>query len=142
MPAMMRAMLVPIRECVVSGARVALVCLMMFSATPVLAGNPSESFYGEIPKFDSGRLERVRTLLNRIEIECPDAEQKCPVSRELLREISGDLNSDELPFLIVYLDENLSVRVNRIIWKGDVTPFVYGVQNVWTFLFLEKPVNL
>lgn len=102
--------------------------------------NKADAFFGVIRKDDRGDVARLREILESIETSCPKIPQKCAVTDELYDELFGDLNNRNLPIVVVYLDDDLQVRTNHLIWRRKVTPFVFGVQNVWVFLIAEKPV--
>lgn len=127
-----------------TGSVLLLVILLLAAAPAIMAGkkNPREAFYGVTPKMNSAGLDGIRQALLRIESECPKTQQKCAAVKNFYRAAFGDLNLDNLPILVVYVDESGDVRVNRLLWRNHVTPYVHGVQNVWLAVFSEKQVDL
>lgn len=106
-----------------------------------MAKDPGE-FFGVIRKDDVVETSRLRELLGSLNTVCEKVPKKCTIADELYHEIFGNLNNQNLPILLVYLDEDMEVQANRLIWRRSATPFVYGVQNVWVMIFSDTEVHL
>jgi hypothetical protein len=100
-----------------------------------------ETFFNQVEKTAAGDLAALRSLLVSLDVECPEANQACPAAAELHRAIVGD-GGKLLPLLVVYLDENLEMKANRLIWKDRVTPFIRDAQNVWVVVFSDRKITL
>jgi hypothetical protein len=117
------------------------VALFSLAATEPAAADPKTMFSGVAHKLDEQNLSTLRSQLRSLDEECPKANQNCRAAGELHRALTGD-GSELLPVLVVYLDENLEVQTNRLLWKGRVTPFVHDVQNVWVIVIADRQVSL
>jgi hypothetical protein len=116
----------------------AVVVLVFAALTLATPAADRETFFGTTPKLAPDRLDRIRELLRRIDRECPKAEQKCPVGSELYRAIWNGVDHDNVPVLVVYVNADLEVEANRLLWKNRVTPFVFGAQTLWVVVFSDQ----
>jgi hypothetical protein len=112
-------------------------------AVPAFAKDKSnEGFFHIIKEVDADRLNRIRQLLLSIETDCTELVGKCEAGIELRDTLVDGDASRHLPMLFVYLDKNLEVKTNRLVWRNLATPFVIGAQNVWVVVISEHPVDL
>ena len=116
----------------------AVVVLVFAALTPATPAADRGTFFGTTPKLASDRLDRIRELLRRIDGECPKAEQKCAVASELYRAVWDGVDHDNVPVLVVYVNADLEVEANRLLWKNRVTPFVFGAQTLWVVVFSDR----
>ncbi len=114
--------------------------LLAIPAAPVLADGPAQ-FSGVVDKVRDQDLAKLRARLVSIDETCPKARQKCPAAAELHAALVGE-KSGLLPLLVVYLDENLEVRLNRVLWKGRVTPYIHDVQSMRVVVISERRIAL
>jgi len=114
----------------------------LLAGPPTVAGKVTrETFFNQIENSAGAELAELRSLLVSLDVDCPEANQACPAAAEIHRAFAGD-GAKLLPLLVVYLDENLEVKANRLIWKNRVTPFVRDAQNVWVLIFSDREVAL
>ena len=117
------------------------VALFSLAVTKPAAADSKAMFSGVVDKLGDQDLSTLRSQLRSLDEECPKANQNCRAAGELHRALTGD-GSELLPLLVVYLDENLEVRTNRLLWKGRVTPFVHDVQNFWVVVIADREISL
>jgi len=110
--------------------------------TAAASRKSKDLFFGATARMDSADLGSLRRQLLAIEEQCPRAEQKCPPVAELLHTLGGGMDSRGLPLHLIYLDGDGDVRVNRLLWKNKVTPFVHGVRNIWVLVLADRPMDL
>ena len=117
------------------------VALFSLAATKPAAADSKAIFSGVVDKLGDQDLSTLRSQLRSLDEDCPKANQNCRAAGELHRTLTGD-GSELLPLLVVYLDENLEVQTNRLLWKGRVTPFVHDVQNLWVVVIADREISL
>ena len=88
-------------------------------------------------------LEDIRKLENCSRIEAP-----CPEGQRILSAIYGDTQRSGLPDVLLYLDQNTAspdtFKASRpvLMFKGQNTPYVFGVRDVYALVFSEKKACL
>jgi len=117
-----------------------LLSLTVMTVHSVAAGDRTP-FFSVLEKTDDDRSATIRALLGSLEQKCPKVPQSCRAAKEVHRILTGGAG-ELLPLWVIYLDENLEPRANRLIWKGRVTPFVRDAQNVWVVVVAERDVAL
>ena len=117
------------------------VALFSLATTKAAAADSKAMFSGVVEKLGDQDLSTLRSRLRSLDEDCPKARKNCRAAGELHRSLTGD-GSELLPLLVVYLDENLKVQTNHLLWKGRVTPFVHDVQSVWVVVIAEKEISL
>ncbi len=100
-------------------------------------------YFGTIPVFSEKQTSELRIFLKTIDdSDCRKFGEECSSVTEFFNKSLGDIRNPNDPKLLIYIDENLEVRTNMILWKNKVTAHLFGVQNIWVTIFSEKNIEI
>jgi len=119
---------------------------IFFAVSPSTASDTSSGlgpYFGTIPVFSEDQISELRMLLKKIgDNDCGKFGKECPRIDEFFNKFMGDIRNPNNPKLLIYIDENLEIRTNTVLWKNRVTAHLFDVQNIWVTIFSEKNTDI
>lgn len=107
----------------------------------------ASSYFGGVDRIACSEIDDLKTDLTEAAAACTMIEADCPRADQALRRLFGDLHRRDLPDFVIYLDHDqpddpLEPRLTLLMWKGKVTPYLFGSRHVWAVVFSPKPLPL
>lgn len=122
-----------------------IVCAVLLVSLPAVAGGKNrrseQNFFTTVGEARSIDLDELREQLLLLR-QCTRLEKRCPAVQDVLATISGPVDLANLPMQIVYIDDSFTVQVNKLFWRGRLTPYVRGAQSLGVLVVSDRPLPM
>ena len=100
-------------------------------------------YFETIPTLSREKVLTLKNMLVAIDQKgCQEINRQCKIVNQLFENLWGSLKNPTFPKLLVYINKDLEIRTNLLVWNNKVTPYLFGAQNILVTVFSESKLDL